>query len=150
MSSRFEPVVLLVEDNPGDARLFELACEEADVPGTVHVATDAAEARGVLRGQPRGDGSPPVDLVVLDLDLPDARGTDLLAEIRTDPALASVPVVVLSSAAPTTDAGGTVAPCADGYLQKGWDFEETLSNVETLCRRWLETADGPVAPGSGE
>lgn len=150
MSSRPAPDVLLVEDNPGDVRLFELAFEEAEVPGTIHVATDAEEARSILRAEPRSDGRPPVDLVVLDLDLPGTGGADLLAEIRTDPKLATVPVVVLSASESRDDVEETHALGASAFLRKGWDFEETLSNVETLCRSWLETTEPPAPSGGVE
>lgn len=144
MSSRTAPDVLLVEDNPGDVRLFELAFEEVGVPGTVHVATDADAARAFLREEPSGDGRRVVDLVVLDLDLPGTHGADLLAEIRTDPSLAEIPVVVLSSFGSCADVEAIDPPGADDYLEKGWDFEETLAAVDRLCRSWRESAGRPA------
>ena len=121
MSTRTAPDVLLVTDDPGDARRIERTVEESEVAGRVHVVAGVGAARTLLRGGQRGDGSHPVDLIVL--DVPGAGGADLLAEVRTDPTLAATPVVPVAASGSGTDAEGV------------------LEMVERLCRSWSETGE---------
>lgn len=143
MSSQSVPDILLVEDNPGDVRLFEIAVEAADVPGRIHVATGGEEARSILSSSAGSTRSPPVDLIVLDLDLPGSHGSDLLREIRADVSLKSIPVIVLSTSEEPGDIDEMYALGANAYLTKEMDVDETLRMVETLCEFWFETAEHP-------
>lgn len=138
------PELLLVEDNPGDAELFRQALSEADVEASLHVAPDGRSAREFLHvGESRSPDRAPVDLVVLDLDLPDVRGTDLLAELRRDDALHAVPTLILSSSTDRADVKAAYDRGANAYLTKRTDFEETVVMVESLGEFWFDVAELP-------
>src|SRR5689334_19147626 len=89
--------ILLVEDNPGDVRLTEEALREGKVANNLNVAMDGVEALAFLRRQGKHGGKPRPDLVLLDLNLPRKDGREVLAEVKADPELRSIPVVVLTT-----------------------------------------------------
>jgi CheY-like chemotaxis protein len=89
--------ILLVEDNPGDVRLTMEALKEAKVVNRLNVVADGVEALEYLKRQGRFAQAPRPDLVLLDLNLPRKDGREVLAEIKNDPALRSIPVVVLTT-----------------------------------------------------
>ncbi len=88
--------VLMVEDNPADAVLLQEAVVEAQLAYRMHVVRDGLEATEYLLGKREGGGRVRPDLIVLDLHLPRKSGTEVLDEIRSDPELCSVPLVLLS------------------------------------------------------
>ncbi|MCX6625677.1 MAG: response regulator [Acidobacteria bacterium] len=88
--------MLLVEDNPADVRLAEIALEEAKVHNPMSVVTNGEEAIAYLKKEGRFSEAPTPDLVLLDLNLPRKSGYDVLKEMRLDPALAAIPTIVLS------------------------------------------------------
>ncbi len=95
--------ILLVEDNPGDARLVREALKSAGIDSLLTVARDGEEALDLLRGaRPAVEAVRP-DLILLDLNLPRKDGRELLAEIKQDPSLQRIPVVVLTSSAAAQD-----------------------------------------------
>ena len=89
--------ILLVEDNPGDVRLTREALNEGHVRNNLTVAKDGAEALAMARRQPPYDVAPRPDLVLLDLNLPKLDGRQVLAEMKADPELRRIPVVVLTT-----------------------------------------------------
>jgi chemotaxis family two-component system response regulator Rcp1 len=93
--------VLLVEDNPGDVRLTREAFRDAKVHLDMHVAADGVEAMEFLLRQGAYSQSPRPDLILLDLNLPRKDGREVLAEIKGDPSLKSIPVVILTTSART-------------------------------------------------
>jgi len=95
--------VLLVEDSKGDVLLTRLAFARGDVSALLHVVSDGEEAMEFLRGEGRWAGAPRPDMVILDLNLPRKNGREVLAEVRADPQLRRIPVVVLTSSAADTD-----------------------------------------------
>lgn len=136
MSRAFD--LLLVEDNPGDVRLVEKVLAN-DPRVRLHVARSGAEALGFLRDGDR----PPPHLVILDLNLPAMDGRELLAEMKADPALQPIPVVVLTGSAAQDDVNRCYALQANCYVIKprGWtEFHQVISAVK---RFWLETATLP-------
>lgn len=145
MSDRDPPDVLLVEDNPGDVRLFQLAAVGADVPLSLQVATDQGEALAALREETGTGGRPPVDVVVLDLDLGDGHGTEVLRAIRGDASLETLPVIVLSSEAGADAVEETYDLGANAHLEKGADYAETRELVESIATFWFETVELPTA-----
>src|SRR5207245_7173190 len=93
-----EPVdILLVEDNPGDARLMKEALAEAKIRNRLHVMADGAEALAYLRRQDPFAGAVRPDLILLDLNLPGKDGRQVLAEIKRDEDLRRIPVVILTT-----------------------------------------------------
>ncbi len=137
MTSAPAPVeILMVEDSPGAVRLTIEALRDAGLPNRLHVVEDGTAALDFLYGRaPYGDAIRP-DLVLLDLNLPRKNGTEVLDEIRRDPALNGIPVVILS----TPHAEAAVARCkalaANCYVVKPMDYEGFVAVVAQLKRFW--------------
>ncbi len=91
--------ILLVEDNPGDARLTQEAMRAAKMTNVLHVVEDGVQAMEFLRRRSHFKDAPRPDLILLDLNLPKKDGRSVLAEVKTDPDLRRIPVVVLTVAA---------------------------------------------------
>lgn len=89
--------ILLVEDNPGDVRLTQEALREGKLMNTLHVAGDGVEAIDFLRRRGKFAQAPEADIILLDLNLPRMDGREVLAEIKIDPLLKKIPVIVLTT-----------------------------------------------------
>src|SRR3954466_13377026 len=89
--------ILLVEDNPGDVRLTQEALKDGDIPHHLNVVHDGEEALMFLRGQAPFTGVPRPDLVLLDLNLPKKDGRQVLEDVKNDPKLKEIPIVVLTT-----------------------------------------------------
>lgn len=123
-----DPEVLLVEDNPGDVRLVEEALRET--ASSLHITRDGREALQFLRQEDEFDAAPQPDIVLLDLNLPKVDGVQVLEEIRSDPALEGIRVVIITSARERDvdldrDAGGE-----DAFITKPADPDEFMSVVQ--------------------
>ena len=136
--------ILLIEDSPGDVRLTIEAFDEADVPGRLHVATDAVEAMAMLRqdGPDRPCLRP--DLVLLDLNLPGKDGREVLAEIKGDPELCDIPVVVLTSSGDEQDVTRAYDLRANCYLVKPAGYPQFLEMVRRVESFWRGVVRPPV------
>src|SRR3984957_20126162 len=95
--------VLLVEDSPGDVRLTREAFKDAKVHINLHIASDGAEAMDFLNRVGKHTGVPRPDMILLDLNLPKKDGREVLAEIKENPALKIIPVVILTTSASEAD-----------------------------------------------
>ena len=118
-------LLLLVEDNPGDARLFELACGRLDDGRTLRIALDGEEALHAIADP---DFRP--SLIILDWNLPWLSGEDLLREIKSNPKTRDIPVVVLSGSTPISHEGKTEGLIA--FLPKP-DHWEGWKQVAAEC-----------------
>src|SRR3981081_2108235 len=99
-----EPIeILLVEDSPGDVRLTQEAFKDAKVHINLHVASDGAEAMAFLGREGDHADAPCPDLILLDLNLPKKDGREVLQEIKENPTLKSIPVVILTTSASDAD-----------------------------------------------
>jgi CheY-like chemotaxis protein len=129
--------ILLVEDNPADVRLTAEAFRESQVEHSLHVAADGVEAMAYLRREAPHESAVRPDLVILDLNLPRKDGREVLAEIKSDPGLKRIPVLVLT----TSQADADVAQCYDLHancvLSKPLQFDRFLASVERLRDFWL-------------
>lgn len=128
--------LLLVEDNPADADLVREAL--GGLPWPVHVSTaqDGEHALATLQEAGRRGALP--DLILLDLNLPRMSGHDVLAKLKTDPALCDVPVVVLTSSSALQDSDAARALRADGFVTKPLELDEYLRTIQATARRWLQ------------
>jgi CheY-like chemotaxis protein len=130
--------ILLVEDNPGDVLLFREALRERDLVYELIVAEDGEKAVDILeQDQSCEVGSRP-DLIVLDVNLPKHSGQEVLRRARSNPALAGIPVVILTSSASPADRAKATSAGADLYLQKSSNLDEILAigkTVEDLLKR---------------
>ncbi|TLY76239.1 MAG: response regulator, partial [Gammaproteobacteria bacterium] len=98
MTSGAVPIeILLVEDNPGDARLTQEALRDAKVRNNLHVVLDGVEALAFLRRQGKHAAVPKPDLILLDLNLPKKDGREVLEEIKQDDQLRHIPIVILTT-----------------------------------------------------
>lgn len=129
--------VLLVEDNPGDVRLTREAFRDAKMHLDLHVANDGIEAMEFLLRQGDFRGSPRPDLILLDLNLPRKDGREVLAEIKGNPALKTIPVVILTTSASDADIERSYLLHANCYISKPVDLEGFLSVVHSIDDFWL-------------
>src|SRR5471030_2755587 len=110
--------VLLVEDSPGDVRLTQEALREVDAELNLHVAVDGTEAISFLRRQGIYAHAPRPDLILLDLNLPKKDGREVLAEIKQDDDLRTIPTVILTTSDAEEDIAVGYKLCANCYLTK--------------------------------
>lgn len=140
-----EAEILLVEDNPGDVRLIEEAFHEGKIANTLHHASDGKEALDfVLQRGEYADANEP-DIVLLDLDLPKIDGEEVLAEIKDDPELHRIPVVVLTGSEVQRDIVKSYDLDANAYLTKPVDSDEFIELIRSFDHFWLSLACLPHA-----
>jgi len=142
-----EPVeILLVEDNPGDARLMREALKEGRMESNLHHVKDGVEAMVYLRRM-ADDGVPPPDLVLLDLNLPRKSGREVLAEVKSDERLKLIPVVVMTTSEAEKDLVESYGHHANAYVVKPMDLDSFADVVRALEAFWLATAKLPPRDG---
>jgi CheY-like chemotaxis protein len=131
--------ILMVEDNPADVRLTVEAFRECKVRNTLHVARDGVEALSFLRRQdPFVDAVRP-DLIFLDLNLPRKNGREVLAEIKADPQLKRIPVVVLTTSSSESDISRSYDLHANCYVVKPVDLDEYIKVIHHIEGFWLKS-----------
>ena len=135
--------ILLVEDNPGDVRLTMEALREGKVRNNLMVARDGVEALAMLRREGPHGGAPRPDLILLDLNLPKKDGREVLAEIKSDPQLKTIPVVVLTTSKAEEDILKTYELHANCYITKPVDLEQFISVVRSIDDFWLSIVKLP-------
>lgn len=135
--------ILLVEDNAGDVRLTREALKEGKVGNSLTVAPDGVEALAILRQEGRYAGEARPDLILLDLNLPKKDGREVLAEIKDNPALKRIPVVVLTTSKAEEDILRTYDLHANCYITKPVDFDKFVSVVKSIDDFWLSVVRLP-------
>jgi two-component system, chemotaxis family, response regulator Rcp1 len=139
-----EPIqILLVEDNPGDARLAVEALKESKVCNVLHRVEDGVQAMRYLRKQDEYASMPLPDLILLDLNLPRRDGREVLEEIKGDPQLKVVPVVVLTTSAAERDLLKTYHLHANAYIVKPIDFHQFIEIVHAIEGFWFSVVKLP-------
>jgi len=129
--------ILLVEDNPGDARLTLEAFKEGKVINNFRVVTDGVEALAYLRREGHYAQAPQPDLILLDLNLPRKDGREVLAEIKNDEYLKRIPVVVLTTSAAEEDIARAYGAHANCYITKPVELDQFLRVVQSIESFWL-------------
>ncbi len=129
--------ILLVEDNPGDVRLTKEALRDAKVLNEIYVAKDGVEAIEFLRRKGRFSKVPLPDLILLDLNLPKKDGREVLAEIKEDPILKHIPVVVLTTSKADEDIVKTYNLHANAYITKPVDLNRFAEIIHVLNEFWF-------------
>ena len=135
--------ILLVEDNPGDVRLTQEGFAHAKLHNRLWLAPDGETALRMLRREDPHQDSPRFDLVLLDLNLPGFGGLEVLREIRQDDALATLPVVVLSSSDADRDITASYRMHANCYVRKPNDFHAFVDVVHAIEQFWTTVARLP-------
>jgi CheY-like chemotaxis protein len=127
----------MVEDNPGDVRLTVEALKEGKVRNNLHTVADGEEAMKFLRRQDDYAKSPRPDLVLLDLNLPKKNGREVLAEIKADPDLKRIPVVILTVSEAEQDIIKSYNLHANCYITKPVNLEQFIQVVRSIEDFWL-------------
>jgi CheY-like chemotaxis protein len=135
--------ILLVEDNPGDVRLTLEALKEGKMRNHLSVAEDGAEALAFLRREGKHTGAPRPDLIFLDLNLPKKDGREVLAQIKKDDNLKSIPVVILTTSKAEEDIIKTYNLHANCYVTKPVDLEQFIKVVRTIEDFWFSIVKLP-------
>jgi CheY-like chemotaxis protein len=135
--------ILLVEDNPGDVRLVKEAIRGNPRSIELAVARDGEEAVALLR-QNVEEGPPCLPaLILLDLNLPKKNGREVLTEIKKDPALKRIPVVVFSASQAETDIKTTYDLHTNCYIPKPIDLDQYLNTIWAILDFWLDLVKLP-------
>jgi chemotaxis family two-component system response regulator Rcp1 len=135
--------VLLVDDNPADIDLMSEALSRSKRRFHVNVVSDGAEAISFLRRQGKYEKAPVTDLVVLDLNLPRKDGREVLADVKADPALAKIPIVIFTTSQANSDITRSYELGANCYLRKPGNLPDFLSVVQSMANFWLGFASLP-------
>lgn len=141
--------ILLVEDSPGDVRLTREALKEGGIANELHVAHDGEQALAFLRREGSYADAPRPELVLLDLNLPRLDGREVLREIKSDPSLKRIPVVVLTTSTAEEDVLRVYDLHGNCYIAKPVAFERFLDVVQSIEDFWLSIVqlprDGPAS-----
>ena len=130
--------ILLVEDSEADAILIREALRQADVRHEVDVVTDGVQALEHLRSVEEAPG-----LMLLDLNLPKMDGRQVLAEVKADPELASIPVIVLTTSSAPPDVAFAYEHHANSYVRKPLGLDRLIEAARAIRDFWLRTATLP-------
>jgi two-component system, chemotaxis family, response regulator Rcp1 len=141
--------VLLVEDSPGDVRLTQEAFRDADPSIQLHVANDGVEAMDFLRRAGRHAQAPRPDLILLDLNLPKMDGREVLAHIKEDDLLKSIPTVILTTSDAEADIVKSYQLRANCYLTKPVQLDAFEALVKSINDFWLTKVKLPQQEQSG-
>ncbi len=135
--------ILLIEDNPADVRLAQEALKEGQVENSLNVVPDGIEAVAFLRREGHYAGVPRPDLILLDLNLPRKDGREVLAQIKTDDELKTIPVIVLTTSEADQDIQTAYRLHANCYVIKQLNLDEYMSTVRSIENFWFTTAKLP-------
>jgi len=128
---------LLVEDNPGDVRLTQEALKECKLRNNLSVVGDGVEALAFLRREGKYADAPKPDVILLDLNLPRKGGREVLAEIKADPVLRRIPVVVITSSEAEQDVLASYDLHVNCYVNKPVDLDQFIKVVRSIGTFWL-------------
>ena len=136
--------ILLVEDNPGDVRLTQEVFKEAKILNHLNVVGDGVDAMAFLRKEGGYADVVRPDLVLLDFNLPRMSGRDLLKEIKGDPVLRNIPIVVLTTSRAEQDVLDAYEHHANCYIAKPVDLEQFIDIVRSIGQFWLSIVELPA------
>jgi two-component system, chemotaxis family, response regulator Rcp1 len=136
--------ILLVEDNPGDVDLTKEALQDAKVRNRLHVVDDGAKAIDFLYKRGSYADAPRPDIILLDLNLPKKDGRQVLEEIKADPQLAEIPIVILTTSQAEEDILRSYRLHANCYIAKPVDFKQFMLVVKSIEDFWLTVVKLPT------
>lgn len=143
-------LILLVEDSPDDVALTLSALERAKVKHRVEVALDGNEALDFLFGTGNHSdrqGSPRPDFILLDINLPRLRGTEVLRRLRSDPRTRTIPTIMLTTSREDSDVAESYRYGANSYIRKPVDFQEFVKVIRDVANYWIRYNE--AAPANG-
>ena len=135
--------ILLVEDNPGDIRLTKEVLKEGKIENKLNVVMDGEEAIFYLKKTGNYKDVITPDIILLDLNLPKKDGREVLAEIKTDPALMLIPVIVLTTSESEQDILNMYSHHANCYITKPVDFNQFINVIRSIEDFWLSIVKLP-------
>jgi two-component system, chemotaxis family, response regulator Rcp1 len=138
--------ILLVEDNPGDIRLTELAFKRGRIANKLFIARDGAEALDFLYRRDQYENALRPHLILLDLNLPKKNGREVLNEIKNDPNLKDIPVCILTGSKAEEDVVKSYKLHANCYIVKPVDFDQFIEVVKSIEHFWFKIVVVPHAP----
>jgi two-component system, chemotaxis family, response regulator Rcp1 len=136
--------ILVVEDNPADAHLAKHALLDGPVPKSVNLVTDGVQAIDYIRRRGRFKDAPRPDLVLLDLNLPKRSGMEVLKEIKADPQLRSITVIVLTTSSYASDVNTAYELLANCYIVKPVDLDDFYAMMRAVEEFWMRLASLPT------
>ncbi len=139
--------ILLVEDSPADIELTREALLDSKLANNLHVVTDGVEAMNFLRRTGMYTSVPRPDLILLDLNLPRKNGREVLSEIKADPALALIPVVIMTVSQDEKDVFESYRLHANCYIRKPVNFGEFIGIVRSIENFWFTIVTLPPKSG---
>lgn len=135
--------ILMVEDNPGDARLTQEALKESKICNNLHHVVDGVEAMAFLRKEGPYKDMPTPDIILLDLNLPRKDGRQVLAELKAIPRLKNIPVVVLTTSEAEQDVVKSYELHANCYITKPVDLDKFVEIIHGIESFWLSIVKLP-------
>jgi two-component system, chemotaxis family, response regulator Rcp1 len=141
--------LLLVEDNPGDIRLTRESLKEWGIPNRLHVVEDGLEALAFLRREGSYADAPRPQLILLDLNLPKMNGHRVLEEIKKDPDLRQIPVLILSTSSADLDIFHAYDNHANCYITKPLQYNQFGRVIDAIGQFWAQIAKLPTGRNDG-
>ncbi len=135
----YSKVILMIEDNPGNACLMEQVLKESSFPHRFFLAEDGEEAMDFLGQKHKYSQRPCPDLIILDLNLPKRDGYEVLSDIKSDPDLKHIPVVILASESSGQNIRNVYDMHANCYISKPDNLFEFVKVVKSLIDFWFDT-----------
>jgi len=133
-------VILMIDDNPTDVLLIKEAFAFCEADSEIHVAEDGVYALEFLKRQGQDLHAPRPDLILLDLNMPRKNGFEVLAELKADPELNTIPVIIYTSSVTKEDIKAAYNSHANGYIRKSVDFDECIKTAQSIKDFWFSTA----------
>lgn len=137
-SRAVQPIdILLVEDNPGDARLTQEVLKDSKIKNTLHIVTDGVEAMEFLHRRGSFQAAPRPDIILLDLNLPRMDGREVLHAIKDEESLRRIPIVIMTTSDDEQDILNAYDLYANCYITKPVDFQRFIEIVKTIENFWF-------------
>jgi len=133
-------VILMIDDNPTDVLLIKEAFAFCKAGSEIHVAEDGVYALEFLKRQGQNLHAPRPDLILLDLNMPRKNGFEVLAELKADSELNTIPVIIYTSSVTKEDIKAAYNSHANGYIRKSVDFDECIKTAQSIKDFWFSTA----------
>jgi len=135
--------ILLVEDNPGDVRLTQEALKSGKILYDLQVVKDGQQALDFLYKHGPYQDAFTADLVLLDLNIPVVNGREVLAEVKSNPSLKQIPIIILTTSSDEQDVSDTYAHDANCYITKPFDFDQFINVIKLIDSFWLSIVKLP-------
>jgi two-component system, chemotaxis family, response regulator Rcp1 len=147
--TKVEPVeILLVEDNPVDVMIVKEAFKGGRVRNNLHVSEDGQEAMDFLHKRGKFSSAPSPEIILLDLNLPRKDGREVLAEVKVDPSLKHIPVIILTTSQEPEDVWRSYELQANCFITKPVDMEQFTKALDCLGEFWFTLVRLPTPPHS--